>query len=27
LGVVFYLLIAAAERLVMPWHLSFRRER
>jgi NitT/TauT family transport system permease protein len=27
LGIVFYLLIAAAERLVMPWHLSFRRER
>jgi NitT/TauT family transport system permease protein len=27
LGVVFYLLIAAAERLVMPWHMSFRRER
>jgi NitT/TauT family transport system permease protein len=27
LGVVFYLLIAAAERLVMPWHLSFRRGR
>jgi NitT/TauT family transport system permease protein len=27
LGIVFYLLIAAAERLVMPWHMSFRRER
>ena len=27
LGVVFYLLIAAAERIVMPWHLSFRRDR
>lgn len=27
LGIVFYLVIAAAERLVMPWHVSFRRER
>jgi NitT/TauT family transport system permease protein len=26
-GVAFYLVIAAAERLVMPWHVSFRRDR
>jgi NitT/TauT family transport system permease protein len=27
IGIVFYLLIVMAERLVMPWHTSFRRER
>jgi NitT/TauT family transport system permease protein len=27
LGIVFYLVIAAAERLLMPWHVSFRRDR
>lgn len=27
LGVAFYLVIAACERLVMPWHVSFRQER
>jgi NitT/TauT family transport system permease protein len=27
IGIVFYLLIVAAERLVMPWHVSLRRER
>ena len=27
LGIAFYLVIAAAERLLMPWHVSFRRHR
>jgi NitT/TauT family transport system permease protein len=27
IGIVFYLLIVAAERLLMPWHVSFRRDR
>jgi NitT/TauT family transport system permease protein len=27
LGIAFYLAIAAAERLLMPWHVSFRRDR
>jgi NitT/TauT family transport system permease protein len=27
IGIVFYLLIVAAERLVMPWHVSFRGDR
>ncbi|HEX9370035.1 MAG TPA: ABC transporter permease [Roseiflexaceae bacterium] len=26
-GVAFYLVIAAAERLLMPWHVSFHRDR
>lgn len=26
IGIVFYLLIVAAERLLMPWHVSFRRD-
>src|SRR5215213_8807241 len=27
LGIAFYLVIVAVERLLMPWHVSFRRER
>src|SRR6266545_92164 len=27
LGIAFYLIIVAAERVLMPWHVSFRRER
>jgi len=27
LGIAFYLVIAAAERVLMPWHVSFRRDR
>jgi NitT/TauT family transport system permease protein len=27
LGIAFYLAIVAVERLVMPWHVSFRRDR
>jgi NitT/TauT family transport system permease protein len=27
LGIAFYLVIVAAERLLMPWHVSFRRDR
>ena len=27
LGIIFYLVIIAAERLVMPWHVSFRDDR
>jgi NitT/TauT family transport system permease protein len=27
LGIAFYLVIAIVERLVMPWHVSFRRDR
>jgi NitT/TauT family transport system permease protein len=27
LGIAFYLAIAAAERILMPWHVSFRRDR
>lgn len=27
IGIAFYLLIALAERLLMPWHVSFRGER
>ena len=27
LGILFYLAISLAERLLMPWHVSFRRER
>ena len=27
LGIIFYLVIAAVERLSMPWHVSFRRDR
>ena len=27
LGIAFYLVIVAAERLLMPWHVSFRRAR
>jgi NitT/TauT family transport system permease protein len=27
IGIAFYLAISAAERLLMPWHVSFRRER
>ena len=27
LGIAFYLAISIAERLAMPWHVSFRRER
>ena len=27
LGIAFYLVVAAAERLLMPWHVSFRRDR
>lgn len=27
LGIAFYLIIAAIERVVMPWHVSFRRDR
>jgi NitT/TauT family transport system permease protein len=27
LGIAFYLVIVAVERLVMPWHVSFRRDR
>jgi NitT/TauT family transport system permease protein len=27
IGIIFYLLIVIAERLVMPWHVSFRRDR
>jgi NitT/TauT family transport system permease protein len=26
LGIIFYLAITAAERLLMPWHVSFRRK-
>src|SRR6185295_7109230 len=26
IGITFYLVIAGAERLVMPWHVSFRKE-
>jgi NitT/TauT family transport system permease protein len=26
LGIVFYLVIVAVERLAMPWHVSFRRD-
>ncbi len=26
IGVAFYMAIALAERLLMPWHVSFRRE-
>ena len=27
LGIAFYLIIVAAERVLMPWHVSFRRDR
>ena len=27
IGIIFYLVIVIAERLVMPWHVSFRRDR
>jgi NitT/TauT family transport system permease protein len=27
LGIAFYLIIVALERVVMPWHVSFRRDR
>jgi len=27
LGIAFYLVISLAERVIMPWHVSFRRER
>jgi NitT/TauT family transport system permease protein len=27
LGIAFYLAISLAERVIMPWHVSFRRER
>ena len=27
LGIAFYLVIVAVERIVMPWHISFRHER
>ncbi len=27
LGIAFYLIIVALERVIMPWHVSFRRDR